>query len=161
DFDALPFGELVRSHVSKSGNQSLLVSDFRLNRDDDYQSIAEQIKQEVPNARVFDGDAFVQHVQSMILSELIRLGTLTLFVVIVIFWLYARRFGEVMRLLLPLIATLACTFGIMGWLNIPFYVLNCIILVFVFGLVDDYCVFLHAAFQEASDPMNDEHVIST
>ena len=66
-----------------------------------------------------------------------------------------------MRLLLPLIATLACTFGIMGWMNIPFYVLNCIILIFVFGLVDDYCVFLHAAFQDTSDPTNDEHVIST
>lgn len=160
DFESPLLKGLILSRISLERNRALIVNDFRISRDEDYYGAADRIRSAVPGARLFDGDAFVKHVQELTLQELVRLGALTLIVVLVIFWLYARNVKEVMRLFFPLVATLACTFGVMGWLQIPFHVLNCIILIFIFGLVDDYCVFLHSAFRESSS-LSDEHLVST
>jgi predicted exporter len=151
---------MLDTQISRDKNDFLILSEFRVQGQEDLNRMIDDVRKTAPDALWFDGDLFVGHVIDLTRREMLKLATITLFFVTLIFWIYARNIREVGTLLLPLVMSVGCTFGIMGWLGIRVDLVNSLMVIFVFGLIDDYCVFLYSAFRESGGKF-DQHLLTT
>lgn len=150
---------ITKNQVSIDPDKAMLLTSLKLrNEDNDYEAVAGSIEKAVPGAITSNGRHFVQRIVRLIHMEMKRLGGVTLIFVAIAMAFYAKRVGTFVRLLLPLFLSLFWTFGMMGWLGIKINIMNSIIVIFIFGVVDDYCVFLHEAWEEATS--GDVHHLS-
>lgn len=151
---------VAANQISVNEDGVMVMTNLQIVNDSDYANIASMIENSVPGAIMTNGRHFVQHIVSLIHSEMMRLGGVTLLFVAIAMVLYARRFNSFVSLMLPLFLSLFWTFGIMGWLGIKFNIMNAMIVIFIFGIVDDYSVFLHEAWNHSMSG-NDTHLSHT
>lgn len=110
--------------------------------------IVSLLKSRVPGVFAADGQSLVRRMVTLVKQEMIKLGSITIFFVALAMISYAKHPAQFLRLILPLLLSLFWTFGIMGWLGLKLNIVNNMVVVFVFGLVDDYCLFLHTAWRK-------------
>src|SRR3990172_8623902 len=151
---------VAANQISVNEDGVMVMTNLQIVNDSEYANIAAMIGDSVPGAILTNGRHFVQHIVSLIHMEMIRLGGVTLLFVAAAMALYSRRFNSFVSLMLPLFLSLFWTFGIMGWLGIKFNIMNAMIVIFIFGIVDDYSVFLHEAWNNSTSG-NDLHLSHT
>ncbi|MBE9504604.1 MAG: MMPL family transporter, partial [Proteobacteria bacterium] len=96
----------------------------------------------------------------LIYSELKRFGGLAILLVTLIIIAYQRETRSFFTLLLPLILSLVWTFGMLGLFGIKLNIMNSVIVIFIFGLVIDYAIFLHDSWKRAVSS-DDRHLSVT
>jgi len=149
---------MFNSQIATKNNQFMVLTNLKLHQRDDFPNIQKILKEKVNNLICVNAGYFVTHIVKLINGELKRLGSIAFLCIVILLGIfYGIRFSVPM--VLPLIVSLIWTFGIMGWLGIGINFMNCIIVLFVFGLVIDYSVFLCSAFKHYSPRQSDiEHL---
>ncbi len=108
----------------------------------DVESLYEKVETRFSDAVIYNGQAFIQRVTRTIYHELAKISIAALVCVSLFMLIFGGKRGRSFLLLLPLLVTLYWTFGILGTLGISVNLINCIVSIFIFGLVIDYCIFL-------------------
>lgn len=160
DFDTGFLRTIAANQLSMEEDGAMIMTNLQVSEDSEYTRIAAMIEDSIPGSIITNGRYFVRHIVSLIHMEMIRLGGVTLLFVAVIMFLYTRRISSFVSLMLPLFLSLFWTFGIMGWIGIKFNIMNAMIVIFIFGIVDDYSVFLHEALRHSGSG-NDRHLSHT
>lgn len=105
----------------------------------------------------FHGAQLMEHIIRLIYSEMVWVSAITIALVVLILVAYYRAWRNLALILLPLLVGLFWTFAIMGWCDLRVNLMNSLIVVFVFGVVVDYSLFLATALGEARGP-DDPHL---
>ncbi len=100
------------------------------------------LRERFDDVAVYNGEVFIGKVTRTIYRELVKISLIALLLVTVVVTAFGRKKGRSLLLLLPLLVTLYWTFGILGTLGIAVNLINCVVSIFIFGLVIDYCIFL-------------------
>lgn len=159
-FDSGFLRTISANQLSVNPDSAMVMTNLQISDDKEYTAIAARVENAVPGSIITNGRYFVQHIVGLIHREMMRLGGVTILFVATAMGFYARRVRTFLRLMLPLFVSLFWTFGMMGWLGIKINIMNAMIVIFIFGVVDDYCVFLHEAWEHAASG-NDSHLSHT
>lgn len=108
----------------------------------------------------FHSPTFMAHVVRLIQREMIWVGAITIVLVVLILAVYYRVWRDLSLILLPLAVCLYWSFGVMGWFGMHVNLMNSLIVVFVFGVVGDYSLFLATAIAQA-ERMDDRSLASS
>lgn len=108
----------------------------------------------------FHGPTFMAHIVRLIQLEMIWVGVITIVLVVLILAAYYRVWRDLSLILLPLAVCLYWSFGVMGWFGMHVNLMNSLIVVFVFGVVGDYSLFLASAIARA-ERMDDPNLSSS
>lgn len=151
---------MVSNQIAVGEDRSFVITNLKLVDLESYPLIIKAITKRIPHAIITNSRFFVSHMIEIIYDELKRLGGFALILVTVLLALYKRNLSRVAMLLLPLLISLLWTFGAMGLLGIRMNIMNSIVVIFIFGLVIDYCIFLQEAWQRSSAE-DDPHLSHT
>ena len=100
-----------------------------------------ELKARQPAAIVLNKAAFVGRMIEFIRHDLLLMGGLSLLLVLTILWVTFRNLREVATALVPVVGGMVWTLGMMGFLGIPFNIINTLVTVFIAGLGIDYGIF--------------------
>ena len=142
--------DIFSTQVSKINDEYAVLTQIKIKSHSDLKPISEQLKVVEPEVIIYNGKKFVTEIVVLIFTELKRMGLLVLAGIFILLLIMKRKLSVVLVLLLPLLVSAIWTFGSMGWLGIKINIINSIVSVFVFGLVIDYCFFLHSASNNAA-----------
>lgn len=137
---------ILSNNLSITEEGTFILTNLKLANYKNYKEVASAVEHSVPEAIMTNGRHFAEHMVELIYSELERLGGLALVIVAFIIILSRRQKTSILGLILPLLVSLLWTFGIMGLAGIKLNIMNSIIVIFIFGLVIDYAIFLQAAW---------------
>ncbi|MDH3974920.1 MAG: MMPL family transporter [Deltaproteobacteria bacterium] len=140
---------ILSSNLSITEEETFILTNLKLTDYKNYSQVARSIESSVPQAIITNSRHFAQHMINLIYNELERLGGLALIIVTFIIIAWRRKRGNTPALILPLLLSLFWTFGIMGLTGIKLNIMNAIIVIFIFGLVIDYAIFLQAAWRNS------------
>jgi uncharacterized protein len=138
----------LATRIAPTQGGFLVLSSFEPTTIGSTKPIVSLLKSRVPGVFAADGQSLVRRMVKLVKQEMTKLGSITLFFVALAMVSYAKRPAQFLRLILPLLISLFWTFGIMGWLGLKLNIVNDMVVVFVFGLVDDYCLFLYTAWRK-------------
>ncbi|MDT8317024.1 MAG: MMPL family transporter [bacterium] len=151
---------MVSNQIAVGEDRSFVITNLKLVDIESYPLITKAITGKIPGANITNSRFFVSHMIELIYNDLKRLGGFALILVTALLALYKRDISKVAMLLLPLLISLLWTFGAMGLLGIRMNIINSIVVIFIFGLIIDYCIFLQAAWQKSSAE-DDPHLSHT
>lgn len=151
---------MVSNQIALNESEAFVITNLKLSKIENFPLVIDAINKRLPEAIVTNSRFFVSHMIELIHSELKSLGGFALFFVTIFLILYKRNASRVAKLLLPLFISLLWTFGSMGILGIRMNIMNSVVVIFIFGLVVDYCIFLQSAWQDSSSD-NDPHLSHT
>ena len=160
DYSQGILGEMTAHHLSETNGRLTVLTELKLTDPDDFGAILADVREVLPNVIAYDGRFFVRHMVKLIYGEMKRLGVLTFGVILVLLLIFVRRPGLVAAMMLPLLASLLWTFGLLGLLGIHLNMINGVVVVFIFGLIVDYGIFLSLALRREDDP-DHEHLMRT
>jgi len=100
------------------------------------------------------------HIVHLIQQEMLWVSAISIALVMLILVGYYRALRDLALILLPLLLGLYWTFGIMGWAGLRVNLMNSLIVVFVFGVVVDYSLFLATALARAP-AVDDPHLTTS
>ncbi|MCF8068335.1 MAG: MMPL family transporter [Desulfobacterales bacterium] len=144
--------QMISSQLSTGRHHSTLLIRFSLSNMSEINNFGSKLKEDVPFAFAASGKSFVSKILELILSEFVKLGSLALFSTILLLSIYTGNLFRTIRFFLPLAQAIIFTFGFMGWFNIPLNLMAVLVIIFVFGLVVDYSLFLgHASFRSQNE----------
>ncbi|MDC1143071.1 MMPL family transporter, partial [Planctomycetota bacterium] len=86
-----------------------------------------------------------EHMIALIRSDVLKLGLFALLLVTLIVAVKFKSSRLTVAALAPVVGGLVFTLGMMGWLGMPFNIINVMLMVFVAGLGIDYGIFLVAS----------------
>lgn len=142
---------LLSNNLSITDEGTFILTNLKLTDYKNYSEVARTVESSVPQAIITNSRHFAEHMVELIYSELKRLGGLALLMVILLIILTRKKKNAIMALILPLLISLLWTFGIMGLTGIRLNIMNSIIVIFIFGLVIDYAIFLQSAWNNADE----------
>jgi predicted RND superfamily exporter protein len=102
------------------------------------------------NGYVLQKRHLAEHMVALIRHDVLSLGLYALFLVAAIVGLKFRNLRLTSAALAPVVGGLVFTLGMMGWLGMPFNIINVMLMVFVAGLGIDYGIFLVASREDGS-----------
>jgi hypothetical protein len=140
-------GDLLSNYIATDDKDVTLLTSVRLADAAEFETLLGRCENRVPGLLAYNGRFFVRHMVALIYSEMERLGLLAAGFIVLILLIVVRRLRSVATMLLPLLASLLWTFGLMGWLGIQLNLMNSIVIVFIFGLVVDYAIFMTIAMR--------------
>jgi len=152
--------DLLHNQISVSDQGAIILSNITLSTPDQFDPLKNQLKSLLPDVILYNGIHFVSKMVFLIFKELKRMGGIAIVLIVFLLFLFKRNFRIVLTILAPLVLSLTWTFGIMGWFGLKINIINCVVSVFIFGLVVDYCVFLVSSF----DPLiaqRENHLLRT
>jgi 1-acyl-sn-glycerol-3-phosphate acyltransferase len=91
---------------------------------------------------VLDQKNFAEHIAALAKSGMGFFALWTGIAVAVIVYFALASIELVIATLLPLLIGLLWTLGLMGWLGLPIDMMNCVFVIFIIGIGEDYSVFL-------------------
>ena len=146
---------ILSNNLSVTDEGTFILTNLKLTDYDKYGEVVKSVESKVPQAIITNGRHFTEHMVELIYSELQRLGGLALLIVAFLIILTRRKNGSILALIIPLLLSLLWTFGIMGLAGIKLNIMNSIIVIFIFGLVIDYAIFLQSAWRDSNSPEAD------
>ncbi|MFQ5592431.1 MAG: MMPL family transporter, partial [Phycisphaerae bacterium] len=124
DYAHSPLGTLLTGQVSASEHGVTLLTRVKLADPDAFSALAADVRGRLPGAIAFNARFFARRIVELIHEETLRLGAIAFGAVLVILCIFVRSPNLIMALLLPLLASLVWTFGLMGWLGIRLNMMN-------------------------------------
>ena len=91
---------------------------------------------------VLDQKNFAEHIAALAKSGMGYFALWTGIAVAVIVYFALASIELVIATLLPLLVGLLWALGLMGWLGLPIDMMNCVFVIFIIGIGEDYSVFL-------------------
>lgn len=134
--------------IAESNGDNFIISRGQLPDGESFSGIASCIKEKMPDAIVYRGLEMTADIMNIVYGEFKKNGILSFLAAALIMLLLFRRFNCVAVTMAVLSLSLVWTFGLMGWFGMKINVMNCVVSIFVFGLVIDYSVFLLSAMKE-------------
>jgi len=145
-------GQILSNQLHLEDEHKLLLIPFSLKDSKKIDDFGNQVNESFPYAFVSNGSVFIKNIIQYIYHEFVKLGCLSLGAILIFIFLFSRSFTKTAGFFLPLLQALGFTFGIMGWMHIPLTIMSVLVIIFIFGLVIDYSLFLgHAAQKNVSD----------
>jgi 1-acyl-sn-glycerol-3-phosphate acyltransferase len=105
-------------------------------------SQAGKLRDVLPGMIVLDQKNFAEHIAALAKSGMGYFALWTGIAVAVIVYFALASIELVIATLLPLLVGLLWTLGLMGWLGLPIDMMNCVFVIFIIGIGEDYSVFL-------------------
>ena len=152
--------DLLHNQISVSDQGAIILSNITLSTPDQFDPLKNQLKSLLPDVILYNGIHFVSKMVFLIFKELKRMGGIAIVLIVFLLFLFKRNFRIVLTILAPLVLSLTWTFGIMGWFGLKINIINCVVSVFIFGLVVDYCVFLVSSF-DPQIAQRENHLLRT
>lgn len=137
-FRDTPLEQALNERVALGTNDQAISSLITLKD----RSQLEKLRQQMPGIIVLDRKDFADHIASLGKSWLHHFTFWTGIIVAVIVLLTLGSFGLLVAVGLPLVIGLVWTFGLMGWLGLPIDMMNCVFVIFIIGVSEDYSVFM-------------------
>lgn len=136
--------------IMLASNQGLnfIISRGQLADGVDFSSVVHSVKEVMPDAIIYRGLEMTGYIMNIVYGEFKKNGVLSFLAAALIMRLFFRRSKDVILTMAVLCLSLVWTFGLMGWLGMKINIMNCVVSIFVFGLVIDYSVFLISAMKE-------------
>ena len=91
---------------------------------------------------VLDQKNFAEHIAALAKNGMGYFAFWTGIAVAAIVYFALASIELVVATLLPLLVGLLWTLGLMGWLGLPINIMNCVFVIFIIGIGEDYSVFL-------------------
>lgn len=152
---------IVSNQISESKDKSLILTKVTLNSTEDYPTFINQLRSSISNLIIYNGKFFVEYTIRLIYKELKRMAIFCFIFIFALLMLFFKgNLKVIIAILLPLLVSLFWTFGIMGWLGIPINIMNGIVSIFIFGLVNNYCIYFVTALKSEFEG-KDKHVAIT
>lgn len=137
---------ILSGMITEKGGETFIITKLGKCSPENFELLKREVNDIIPEATVYQGAAFVRHIMDLIYREFRQTGILSLLLVFIIVKNYGKNIKYTISFL-PLLLSIVWTLGILGWLGIKMNVMNCIISIFIFGLLIDYCVFLISAME--------------
>ncbi len=137
---------LLSTYVSGEGDRWIAGSTAVLPSDR-----VELLRALAPSAIVLNKASFVDRMVRYIQGDLIRVGGLSLLLVLVVLALTFGSLRCVLIALVPVAGAMVWTLGLMGLLGIPFNIINTLVTVFIAGLGIDYGIFFVQTWRGSRD----------
>jgi uncharacterized protein len=141
---------IISNQIGTSRNTAMVLTPVSLKNNNYFNILKKYFKLTGLNLVVYSGKSFSNAVLSLIFSEMQKIILIAAVCIILLLFLIKRNIITVIKMLIPLFLSLFWTFSIMGWFDIKINIINCLIAVFIFGLVIDYCIFLVYASENAN-----------
>jgi uncharacterized protein len=138
DFRGTPLEQALKERVA-IGTNDVAISTLVKLKD---RSKVDQLRAALPGLIVIDGKNFAEHIAALAKSNLSLFAFWTAIVVSIIAYFALASAEVVVATLLPIGFGLLWTLGLMGLFNLPINVMNCVFVIFVIGMGEDYSVFL-------------------
>ena len=132
----------MASKVVTDGTESLVMSSFSLEDRSRLAEVEARITAAVPGAIVVDKKSFVEHMGNLVKGEFHKLLLIALAAITLCLYLFLRRVELVMVNLLPVLASVVVTMGLMGFLGVRINLMSLLFVVFIFGVGVDFSIFL-------------------
>ncbi len=140
--------QILAGQLHIEGERKLLLIRFSLRNTQMLGAFGKRLKEEFPFAFAAVGKEYANKMIQMIFNEFVKLGSLALIVTLGILFVFTRNVLKTVSFFLPLMQAIIFTFGVMGWINMPLNLMAVLVIIFVFGLVVDYSLFLgHSALK--------------
>ena len=140
-----PLHAIITPLLLEQSNGWVGLLNIRLKNQEDIVEFRKSVLLIAPEAIIYDGSNLIRHVIDLISSEMRYLGGMALLFVILLLTVVVRNVKRVLLKVIALLSAILWTFGLMGIFGIKFNLMNSIVVVFVFGLVVDYIIFLTRA----------------
>jgi 1-acyl-sn-glycerol-3-phosphate acyltransferase len=101
-----------------------------------------KLRDALPGMIVLDQKNFAEHIAALAKSGMSYFTLWTAIAVAGIVYFALASLELVVATLLPLLVGLLWTLGLMGWLGLPIDMMNCVFVIFIIGIGEDYSVFL-------------------
>jgi 1-acyl-sn-glycerol-3-phosphate acyltransferase len=101
-----------------------------------------KLRDMLPGMIVLDQKNFAEHIAALAKSGMGYFALWTGIAVAVIVYFALASIELVIATLLPLLVGLLWALGLMGWLGLPIDMMNCVFVIFIIGIGEDYSVFL-------------------
>jgi 1-acyl-sn-glycerol-3-phosphate acyltransferase len=101
-----------------------------------------KLRDALPGMIVLDQKNFAEHIAALAKSGMGFFAFWTAIAVATIVYFALASIELVIATLLPLLVGLLWTLGFMGWLGLPIDMMNCVFVIFIIGIGEDYSVFL-------------------
>ncbi len=149
---------IISNQISVSGDSAMILTPVSLVKNEYFNQLKEKLDNLGLDIIVYSGKSFASEILNLIFSEMQRIILIAAIFVIALLFIINKNILIVIKMLAPLLLSLFWTFSIMGWFGIKINIVNCLVAVFIFGLVIDYCIFLVFA---GKGSYNTEHVLDT
>jgi len=147
DFKNTSIEELTEKQVKMTNQGSFILTNVKLSKDVTFTSLKDILNKKMPDVIAVNSAYFLSYVMDLIPSELLYLSMIGLISVGILLLVTCGPIN-VIQLLTPILISILWTLGFMGWVGIKFNIMNCVIILFMFGLISDYSVFLTEAFKK-------------
>jgi 1-acyl-sn-glycerol-3-phosphate acyltransferase len=137
-FRGTPLEQALNERVALAPGDNAVSTLIKVN---DHAQIG-QLRQALPGMIVLDKKNFADHMAELAKEGLGRFALLTGILVAAIALFFLGSIELVVATLLPLLVGLLWTLGLMGWLSLPINMMNCVFVIFIIGIGEDYSVFL-------------------
>ncbi|MBN1865699.1 MMPL family transporter [Candidatus Sumerlaeota bacterium] len=142
-------GDLLETQRTEDQGQTLLLTSVGLSDPDRFADVVEGLERVEPGILAASGRDFMRYLVHLISSELARMGSLALGLILLLLIVVVRRPARIALLASPVLLCVVWMFGALGWLDVRINLMNSIVCVFVFGLAIDYSIFLVGVAERA------------
>jgi predicted RND superfamily exporter protein len=155
------FNDILTNQIAVSKNGYMTITPVRLNSGtlEEIDTIQAKIAEAGLQAIIYNGKYFTQQIINLIFQEIKKVSLMVILVIFLLLLISNRNLLKTIAMLLPVLLSLYWTFGIMGWLGIKINITNCLVSVFVLGLVIDYSIFLSMSIDEVEDESSVDHLV--
>jgi uncharacterized protein len=147
-------GQLASGFISEQKGETLILTE--VNAGSGYDALSSLVLARMPDAMVYNGDAFTGHISALVIKVLWRFTWVSLAASLAILWIGYGRLDMVLIIAAALGLDAFWSLGLLGWLGIPINLMNNIFILFIFGMGADYAVFVVSAFLSASSDPDEE-----
>ena len=137
-FHGTPLEQALSERVAQATNDTAVSTLIKLKD----RSQAEKLRDALPGMIVLDQKNFAEHIAALAKNGMGYFVLWTVVAVAVIVYFALASIELVLATLLPLGFGLFWTLGLMGLLGLPIDMMNCVFVIFVIGIGEDYSVFL-------------------
>lgn len=114
-------------------------------------AVTARVQAEVPGTLVVNGRALALHVTSLVTGGLVELAATSLALVTFLVWLFLRRPGHVLAVLVPVAFDVFWTLGALGLLGLTVNLMNSLFIGLVFGVASDYAIFIAGVLRDGQE----------
>ena len=137
-FHGTPLEQALNERVAQGTNDTAISTPIKLKD----RSQAGELRGALPGMIILDSKNFADHIAALAKNGMVYFVFWTVVAVAGIVYLALASIELVIATLLPLGFGLFWTLGLMGLLGLPIDLMNCVFVIFVIGIGEDYSVFL-------------------
>ena len=144
DFAGTGLDTLLDGHISHDARHHYVLTTFAMTARGYDPAVATTAKDAADGNIVVSKMQLTPYLASFVRRQSSRLGVYAFLAMVICLMLFLRKPTHVLAVLAPVLGALLLTLGVLGHLDMSINFLNCLFIVFIFGVGVDYSVFLFA-----------------